>query len=319
MPIRTLPPDFKLGKAKFLRTDIGTEQLNVNGLAPGGATVIWNGDGTYWTHEAQGTPETYAAKTGTYGLDSGVRPVGQETRFDYGSNQDIAGSYQTVQFWIQPKAFPAGAHLKILWRTSGGSNPGQVLYVEDYLPNMDLDVWQHVSIPIVDFELGNDVAKLVLIYATQGGQQHYFDDFELVAAGAGGPYIFRVAAPSGKLWYVELLNMIMAAGSTGWNSDAFGNISGGLVEGLILRKKNLTTSEVLWAFTFKKNVELFGQLVPSYDFTFADDELMVNFSMRPQMALLTVTDEEVLEFIVRDNLSTLTNMRAYVHYGEDTV
>jgi len=181
------------GQSRFLRTDIGTELMNVNGLAPGGTTIIWNGEGTYWELEAQGTSETYAAKNGTYGLDSGVRTAGQETRFDYGSNQDIDGSYQTVQFWMQPKAFPVGADLRIRWRTSGGGTPGNLLSVEDYVPNMDLDVWQQVSIPIADFNLDEtDVAKLVLIYALQGGQQFYFDDFELVAAGAGGPYTFRV-------------------------------------------------------------------------------------------------------------------------------
>jgi len=320
MPIRTLPPEFILGKAKFLRTDIGTEQMNVNGLAPGGATTIWDGEGTYWTHEAQGTSETYAAHDGTYGLDSGVRTVGQETRFDYGSNQDIAGLYQNVRFWMQPKAFPSGANLKILWRTSGGSNPGSVLLVEDYVPNMDLDVWQQVTIPIADFSLGNDVAKFVLIYATKGGQQFYLDTFELVAAGAGGPYTFRVEAPTAEeQWHVSLLNMIMSAGSTGWNSNAFGNISGGLDQGLVLRKRKLSTSENIWSFTFKTNIELFGQLVPSYDFTFADSELMINFSMKPDNSSLVVTNDEVLEFLVRDNLTSLTNMRAYVHYGKETL
>lgn len=317
MPTRVLQTEFILGKAKFLRTDIGTEQMNVNGQAPGGATVIWNGDGTYWTHEAQGTPETYAAHDGTYGLDSGVRSAGQETRFDYGSNQDIAGLYQNLTFWMQPKAFPAGANLKILWRTSGGNNPGSVLLVQDYVPNMDLDVWQQVTIPIADFALGADVAKLVLVYATKGGQQFYFDEFELVAAGAGGPYTFRVEAPAGERWIVGTLNLVLAAGSSGWNSDAFANIAGGLAQGLILRKRKLGTAETIWAFTFKKNVEMFGQLVPSYDFTFADDELLVNFSMKPEPATLVVTDDEVLEFVVRDNLSSIGNMRAFLHYGKE--
>lgn len=317
MPIRTLETEFTLGKAKFLRTDIGTEQLNVNGLAPGGATSIWTGDATYWTHEAQGTSETYAAHDGTYGLDSGVRSAGQETRFDNGTNIDIAGLYQNVRFWMKPKAFPSGADLRVLWRTSGGNNPGAVLSVPNYVPNMDLDVWQQVTIPIADFALTADVAKLVILYALKGGQQYYLDTFELVAAGAGGPYTFRAEAPAGERWHIGLLNLIMSAGATGWNSSAFANIAGGLAQGLILRKKVLSTAEVKWSFTFKNNVELFGQLVPSYDFTFANSELMINFSMKPEPATLVVTDDEVLEFLVRDNLSSLANMRAYIHYGSE--
>lgn len=317
MPTRVLQAEFVLGKAKFLRTDIGTEQLNVNGLAPGGTTIIWDGEATYWTLEGNGTKETYAKHSGTYGLDSGVRSAGQETKFNYGSNQDIDGLYQNVRFWMNPKLYPSGSSLRIRWRTSGGGTPGNLLNVADYVPNMDLDVWQQVTIPIADFALTADVSTLVLIYALKGGQQFYFDDFELVAAGAGGPYTFRTEAPVGERWHVGLLNMIMSAGATGWNSNAFGNIAGGLLQGLILRKKLLSTGEVLWSFTFKNNVELFGQLVPSYDFTFANSELMVNFSMKPEPATLVVTDDEVLEFLVRDNLSSLTNMRAYIHYGKE--
>jgi hypothetical protein len=308
---------YELGKSKFLRTDIGTEQMNVNGLAPGGTTSIWTGDATFWTLEGNGTSETYAAHDGTYGLDSGVRSAGNETRFAHGSNQDIKGLYQNVRFWMKPKAYPSGAQLKILWRTSGGNNPGATLLVSDYVPNMDLDVWQQVTIPISDFALGADVDKLVLVYATKGGQQFYLDTFELVAAGAGGPYTFRAAPEDGEIWYVGLVNMIMSAGSTGWNSDAFGNIAGGLAQGLILRKKVLSTGDVPFSLTFKKNIELFGQLVPSYDFTFANSELMVNFSMKPEPATLTLTSDEVLEFVVRDNLSSLANMRAYMHFGKE--
>lgn len=308
---------YELGKAKFLRIDNGSEVMNVNGLAPGGTTIIWNGDGSYWTHEAQGTSETYAAHSGTYGLDSGVRSVGQETRFDYGSNQDIDSLYQTVSFWMQPKAYPVGADLKILWRTSGGSNPGVILHVADYVPDMDLDEWKQVSIPISDFELGNDVAKLVLIYGSQGGQQFYFDDFELIAAGAGGPYTFRVQPPEDEIWYVGVLNLIIAANDEGWNSDAFGNISGGLEQGLILRQKELSTSEISLSITFTKNIGLFGQMIPSYDFTFANSELLVNFALKPEPASLILTNDEIIEFIVRDNLSSLSNMRAYLHYGKE--
>jgi hypothetical protein len=151
----------------------------------------------------------------------------------------------------------------------------------------------------------------------KGGQQFYFDTFQLVAAGAGGPYTFRADGEAGYRYHVELLNLVLSAGATGWNSTAFANIAGGLTQGLILRKKKLSTGDVPWAITFKNNVELFGQLVPSYDFTFANSELMVNFSMKPELAELLITEDEILEFVVRDNLSTLTQMRAYVHYGKE--
>jgi hypothetical protein len=88
---------------------------------------------------------------------------------------------------------------------------------------------------------------------------------------------------------------------------------------LILRHKVLSTGEVPLALTLKKNIEMFGQMVPSYDFTFANAELMINFSLKPEPATIRLTDDEVLEFVVRDNLSSLINMRAYLHYGKEQI
>lgn len=308
-----------LGRVPFKRTDDDSENMAINGESTS-SVLIWDGDTTAWTKEAQGTVETYAKHTGTYGLDSGVRPQGQETRFDYGSNQDIAGTYDSVSFWMMPKAYPVGAQLKVLWRTSGGSNPGQTLLVSDYVSNMDLDVWQKVTIPIDDFALGADVAKFVLLYATQGGQQFYFDEFYLNQGGVG-PQVFRVSSPTGKCWHVERVALVLSAGSTGWNSTAFANIAGGLANGLLLKYHKLGAEPVTyWTLNCKSNIELFGNLTVVNDVSFESSDVMIVFALEPSLSsVLLVDDDEVLEFLVRDNLSSLTRVRAFLHYGEETL
>ena len=317
-------PNWKLGQAKFLRTDDGSAPLNINGLAPGGSTIIWNGTGAGdtggdWEHEAQGTEESYAMHSGTNGMDSGVRSAGQDTRFDYGSNQDIAGNYSTLEFWMMPKAFPAGSELRVLWRTSGGSNPGNVLSVEDYVTNMDLDVWQKVSIPIADFGLGADVAKLVFTYALKGGQQFYFDDIAILAAAAGGPYTFEVAAPDAtKQYHISMLVLLISGASSGWTSTSFANISA-LTNGLLLRHRKKSTAEILWSLNSKDNVDLFGRFHPQDDITFGDGNLLVGFMLKPGKASVVVTDDEVIEIIVRDDLSGLGSARAFAHFGVEVV
>ena len=317
-------PNWKLGQAKFLRTDDGSAALNVNGLAPGGSTIMWNGTGVDdtggdWTTEAQGSETADAMHSGTNGWDSGLRSAGQETRFSYGSNQDIVGSYSTLEFWMKPKAFPAGSALRVLWRTSGGSNPGNVLSVEDYVTNMDLDVWQKVSIPISDFALGADVDKLVFTYALKGGQQFHFDDIALLAATAGGPYTFEVAAPDAtQKYHISMLVLLISGASSGWSSTTFANI-GALTNGLLLRHRKKSTSEVLWSLNSKDNFDLFGRFHPQDDVTFNDGNLLVGFMIKPGRASIVVTDDEVLELIVRDDLSGITAARGFAHFGVEGV
>lgn len=317
--------EFVLGQAKILRTDDGSAAMNVNGLAVGAPVVVWNGTGAAdtggdWTHEAQGTETAESMRSGTNGMDSGVRSAGQDTRFDSGTNQDIAGLYDTLQFWMQPKAYPVDSDFKVKFKTSGGSNPGNTLSIEGYVTNMDLDVWQQVSIPIADFDLGADVAQLEFTYGSKGGQHFWLDDVELINAAEGGPYTFRIAAPDAtKRYHVSMLVIVLSGPSSGWSSTAFANISGGLTNGLLLRQKKLSTAEVLWSLNSQDNVDLFGRFHPQDDITFDDSVLLVGFMVKPGKSSIVVTDDDVLEIIVRDDLSSLASARAFVHYGVEEV
>lgn len=308
-----------LGRAPFQNVLDASEDMAISGVNTTSA-LVWDGDASGWTLEAQGTVETYAAHDGTYGLDSGSRSVGQATRFDSGTNQDIAGTYDTVSFWMQPKAFKVNSKLDILWKTSAGGTPGTRLSVNDYVSNFDLDVWQKVTIPIDDFALGADVAQLELVYATQGPQQFYFDEFYL-NSGGGGPQTFRVSSPTGQIWHVERLIVVIAAGEVGWNSGSFGDIASGLPNGFLLKHHKIGAEpETYWVLNCKTNVELFGNFNISRDVAFADNEIMVVLSLEPVLtSVILVDDDEVLDFVVRDDLSNLARLRAFLHFGREAV
>ena len=318
------PPEWTLGQAKFLRTDDGSSILNINGAAVGTPEVIWNGTGVAdtggdWDHEAQGTETAESMYSGTNGMDSGVRSAGQDTRFDYGSNQDIAGSYDTLEFWMQPKAYPVDSDLRLRWKTSGGSVKGSTLSVNDYVTDMDLDVWQKVTIPIADFGITDDVAKIEFEYGAKGGQHFWFDDITLLNAGGGGPYTFQVAAPDAtKKYHVSMLVFLVSGPSSGWSSTSFASISA-LVSGFLLRHRKLSTAEVLWSINSKDNTDLFGRYHPQDDIVFSDNTLLVGFMIKPGKASIVITDDEVLEIVIRDDLSDLTTARAFVHYGVEEV
>jgi hypothetical protein len=113
--------------------------------------------------------------------------------------------------------------------------------------------------------------------------------------------------------------VLISAPEDGWNSSSFANISDGLLRGMIMRHKRLSTGDTLWKFTTKNNIQLFGQFHPQESFAFADNKLLVGFMVKPGKASVIITDDDVLEFVVRDDLRDITEMRAFCHYGVEDV
>jgi hypothetical protein len=115
-----------------------------------------------------------------------------------------------------------------------------------------------------------------------------------------------------------MLVVLLGGASSGWDSDTFANVTT-LTNGLLLRHRRISDGEVLWSFNSKDNVDLFGRYHPQDDIEFADGTLLVGFMVKPGSSSVVVTDDEVLEFVVRDDLSGLVSARAFVHYGVEVV
>jgi hypothetical protein len=314
-----------LGRESFTRVDNGSELMNIDGRAAGTPVNVWNGTGAGdtgadWSTSGEGSETAESKHDGTYGWDTGVTTDGTATFFDYGSEQDIAGTYDEVDLWVQPKAFPTSSRLQIRWLDSTDSPVSDQLRVDQYAANMDLDVWQKVSIPVADFNLTGAAQKLRLRYGNTAGQRYWFDDIELVASSGAGPYTFRIEAPDANtIYHVTMAVLLIAAPATGWNLNAFANIAGGLTTGLVFRHRRKSASEMLWRFVSKNNAQLFGQFHPQDDITFADDNLLIGFMAKPGKASVLITDDDVLEFVVKDDLREISEMRAYCHYGVEVV
>lgn len=312
--------NLQLGRKPLQRTDNGTEQMAVDGIEQGAPVVLWNGTGVDdtggdWTHDLQGTETAASMHSGTNGMDSGVMVIGDRVRFDYGSNTDIDGSYDSLQFWIQPKAYPVDSKTRIFWEKSDNTDIGAKLQLHNYVSDMDLDVWQQVSIPIEDFGLTEDVAKLNFRCNTADGQQIWYDDIELVASSGGGPYKYRVSAPTGYVYHVEKLILMMVAPDTGWTSSSFAHITAGLNRGLLVRYRKIG-EETYWKVNCKNNIELFGQFEVVNDISYSNGNRQFTFALKPELSsVVLVDDDEVIDVVVRDDLSDIVNMRAFLHYG----
>jgi hypothetical protein len=304
-----------LGRLPFKRIDNGSELMNVNGLPAGAGDTIWDGDSSAWTRGGVGSVTTESAYSGTYGLDSGTVGANNESTFNNGSEIDVAGTYDVVSFWLQPKAYPGNAVLQVQWRNGVGAVIGNTLLVENYVTNMDLDVWQHVSIPIADFGLGADVQQFWINYKV-GTQRHWIDDIHLEASGGGGPYTYRVSSPDGYVYHTEKMLIVISAADTGWSSNAFANISGGLQNGLLLTYRNINTQETFWTINSKNNAELFGHYEALNSVTFDNSEQLIVFSLNPDLSsVILVDNDDVLDITIRDDLSSLSNVRVFLHYG----
>lgn len=289
------------------------------------AEDVWDGTGvgdtgTDWTRGGVGSEQAAAKHSGTNGLDTGATSQNDVWWFDYGSDRDLEASFDSISFWINPQAFPEESKVRCAWAQSGSSSlVGTPCQITNYVPNMDLDVWQRVTIPLSDFNLTGNVGRFIIQARQTDDQRFYFDDFDLLNSTGDGPYKFRILGESGKKLHVSRITLLVAASETGWNSDAFGNISGGLELGLILRQGIISTQELLWSITMKTNMELFGAMVPSDPINFYDGEQMIVFNVTPEKSSIVLDDDSGLEFVVRDDLSTLDNMRAFVQYGVEVL
>jgi len=326
MPIRTLPPAFFFGLDKFVRVSDGIEQMAVDGSSTV-AEDVWDGTGSGdtgsdWTRGGQGSESADAAHSGDYGLDTGVLSENQYWFFDYGSDRNLESLFDSISFWVNPQAYPEGSALRCGWAASSNLTPivGNTVKVSDYLPNADLGVWQRVTIPLVDFNLGGTPVGRFICQARQtSGQQYYIDDVDMLNSTSDGPYRYRCTGVAGQNRHVGRITLLLAANETGWNSSAFADIAGGLENGLIVRQGKLSTQEVIWSTVMKNNMDLFGHMVPSDPVNFADGELMMVFSIIPAVSTILLGPDDGVEFVVRDDLTTLTNMRAYLQYGREEV
>jgi hypothetical protein len=308
-----------LGRKAFARIDDATENLNVDGRTAGSEDLVWDGDTTAWTLSGYGSATTEAVYEGTYGLDSGVVGNNTQSVFDYGDEVDVTG-YGSLSFWLQPKYFPPQAKLRALWRDGSNGLVGSIVDIGNYVTNMDLNVWQHVEIPIADFNLTANVQRLWLYYY-KGPQRQWIDNIKLKISEGGGPFTFRVSSPIGYVYHVERIILVISAGDTGWAGSAFANITGGLQNGLLVKYHKIgDTPETYWTLNSRDNVELFGQYEAFNSAVFDNSEQVISFFIKPELSsVILVDDDEVLDIIVRDDLSSLAHVRAFLHFGTEVI
>lgn len=314
-------PQWQFSQLPLTRQDDGTELMNINGTASGTAVIIWNGTGGGdtggdWTRTGIGAENAAAAKSGTNGLNTQLTSVGDTCVFDNGSMIDVNGTYTALQFWLRPKATPTRSQFRIFWRDSSNDQVGDPVKITDYVDNLDIDVWQLVTIPIADFGLTGNVQKLVFRFVLVANQRYNFDDIELYPSG--GPYRFQALGAANEVCHVKTIVLSATVDTTSWTKDHFLSISGGLDKGLIIRHRDLSTPEVLWSVNIMDNLTLFSRMDVRNEVDYASSIKQYKLIMMPEPASVKLTDSLAIEAVVRDDLSGLNALRAFVQCGKET-
>ena len=310
----------------ILRTTDGEKSLNVNGLPPQGGsnTIVWNGTGVTdtggdWTHSELGSESAAAANSGTNGLDTGLMPKNGKVRFTNGSEIAVA-SFTSLSFWIQPKAIPPGGKLTVQWfRPQGGTftATSTKLDVEAYA-TLTIDSWSRVVIPMGDFNITADSSRLQFVAEVQKDQHYWIDDIELVdAAGGSGPFIYRVESLIDK-FFIDDIQLLIVDAEIGWAlADFAASADGGLENGLLIRHWNQRTGEVFSHINILDNSDLFGRMRVFDDVSFIDTSTLLSMGIDTSHAPPEVFGDKVIDIVVRDDLSAITRVQAFVTGGTD--
>lgn len=314
---------YNYGSSYLKRTDDSSTAMNIDGATDGGQDqIIWNGDGSYWTLAGQGSSTTASKKNGTNGFDSSTQ-TNTSTTFDKGSNISVHTLYDVLRFWHQPKKFLTNSELRLSWwKTGGSSQVGNYVEISDYTHLLETDEWREFEIPIEDFTLDGTVGRLKLDYysaAPAKSQQHWLDDIALDDGGGGDHYIFRLTPPANTLYHVECVSLILADGSSSWNDSDFGEISTAS-QGVIIRFRNKTTGEVHWSHTLYNNTDLLCITDNVQEITFPDTTKMVVVTFETSLfcghsPVTTLDSDNVLEAVVRDDLTGLTALKCFARYS----
>ena len=313
-------PQWRFRQKPLLRTDDGSEIMNIDGGPSGTALIIWNGTGPGdtggdWTHTGVGAENVAAKYSGTKGLNTQLTTAGDVSRFDNGSMINIKDNYQSLAFWMRPKAVPEGSEVRVLWRDSSNDQIGDFVKMSNYVDNFDIDVWQRVVIPINDFNLTGNVQKLTFRYMQVDNQRWNFDDIELYPSG--GPYRFRVSGTANTTCHLRRLILSFAEDTSSWTKDYFLSISGGLTSGFILRYRDLDAKDVLWRMNIRDNFTLFSKLELLHRVAYSSSVEQYTMILEPHPAAVPLTDNLVVEAVVQDNLSSLNSLRAFAQCGAE--
>jgi len=302
----------------FTEVDDDTTELAIDSAVGGGTSdeKVWNGDETLWSKTGTLTDitDTQSAHSGTYGLNITGSTINEYVRFDAGSALALT-DITALSFWVQGQSKLGIINIQL--EDASGALTGNVLNIQSYI-TWSIFTWQQVVIPVADFGAAADIRYLRMT-SMKNNQLWWMDDISLAssAGSTGSIKTFRVAAEDYAVCFeVHTLRLVLTAPSAGWAYDSFATIAGGLPAGLLLRYFNVRSGETFAVYNMVDNRDLLGR-VTKVDSTVLDSEAIFTLDLdMSKTQWLRVVGTNVLDVVVRDDLSSLISLKAWAIGGE---
>jgi hypothetical protein len=208
VPLHEFEPTF----TPFINPELGAN-MALDFTFGGTPAEIHDGeDNTYWTgSEISGVKVTFdstdQANSGSQSVKIDNPAVNDTWEFLKASTINLS-SYVAITFAIYvEKDWVSGDEVQIYgWDSSGGLEVGNRVNIEDYIDELDYDVWQNGVIPLSDLGLTSstiDAIRFQLVAKSGKAPKFYLDDIQFEQTGTPGCY--EVYPPPGKVLYVDTL------------------------------------------------------------------------------------------------------------------
>lgn len=255
------PHEFKIPLFEHLKNSNNSINMNLNGSLDT-TTNIWNGTGDAgsdwaWTDQGYTVESNGSAYSGTQGL---YVKLHKKDHLYFTSTPVDFSSATILQFWIQPKTYWKNkGKLKIELKLNN-SHIGKELNIIDYMNGQQKNVWQLVTIPLIDFEAGQIGTVDKIEIEADEKKYFWFDDFNFGSPDIGNdPNLIRFTLQAEKniRYFVNNLNITIIddseSGPNSWDGNKFGNMN---PLNSAIQLKYIKENKVLKYWNFKDNSDL---------------------------------------------------------------
>jgi len=245
-------------------------------------------------------------------------PVNDIFQFDKGSDLDLSG-YVSISSWINvDKDWKAGDDIEIYgWDTGTNLQVGDSVGLQNYFDFSSYDTWHKLNIALEDMSIEEstlDALRVRIVAAEGKSPKFYMDDIQFEQSGT--PISFELNPNKGTWLHVKEFTISVVdeiAGTLGNATmpflayDKFLGVS--LTTGLTYQReqngKNVFTQQV-------KNIIEFAQLAGTEVSGCGSDGTNTWVTLRSEHMeplLLKAENDDVLKFIINDDMSGLLHFR----------
>ena len=312
---------------KFFTNETYGSNMNVNAAVGGTPDKVHNGiDDALWTGSIVGTAGSFDFESTTFyhagskSVDA-INSVNNDiAQFAKGSSLTLA-SYVSLTGWIYLTSWSTLGTKAINifgWNTGTGIVASSEINIGNYIDITLLGAWQKFNISLTDFNFTQTTIDALRVRTVDIGPgsppDYYLDDIQFEETGS--PIAFTIKPDRGTWLYVQSMKMLFADAYAGTLADAtMPNLSYNKILGETLTNginyQYIQNETILDSRIMKSVADILQYTDTKITENISDGTnsmltIQCNFQ---QPILLKREDEEILKFLISEDLSGLLSMK----------